>query len=185
MWEITEIVDDFRALTHEDFLAKRPEPVLVHRTNPGYPAGEQGFFAGLDTQTDAATEPIESPLDAVDTARSLSGVLVLPVEPRDGWDGATRVTVGRNGSNDIRLPYRRVSRTHAYFVWNDDRTQWFVCDAGSTNGTWLFSERLRVEEPTVVPSGAELRFGTAEFSFHRAADFHDYLVRLMSRVGRR
>lgn len=183
MWEITEIIRDFRTFTREEFLARRSEPVLVHRTNRGDPASEQGFVAGLDQDADEPTDCVGTPLDFLDTARSFSGVLVLPVKPRVGWRGALRVSVGRDRANDIRLPYARVSKFHAYFVWSGDRTTWFVCDANSTNGTWLFGERLQADTPTIVPSGAEVRFGTAEFHFHRAPDFHDYLARLTARVA--
>lgn len=65
------------------------------------------------------------------------------------------LTVGRDPSNDIVFSEPSVSGHHA-LLWLDGETVW-VRDLGSSNGTWIATERLRA--PQSVGAGTVLRFG--------------------------
>jgi pSer/pThr/pTyr-binding forkhead associated (FHA) protein len=69
--------------------------------------------------------------------------------------GAEPLLIGRAASGDVVLQSEEVSRTHCRLVPGDAGLT--VIDLQSTNGTFLGGQR--VNAPTVVPQGAELRVG--------------------------
>lgn len=69
--------------------------------------------------------------------------------------GDTPILLGRGTDAAIRLDDDYVSTRHARFATNGE--QWFVEDLGSTNGTYLGSQRLT--SPTPIGIGIEVRLG--------------------------
>ena len=69
----------------------------------------------------------------------------------------SEVTLGRDSSSDVRLYDKAVSARHARLSFHHG--QWWVDDLGSTNGTRLNHEKLRVS--TVLTSGDEIKCGSA------------------------
>ncbi len=69
------------------------------------------------------------------------------------------LSLGRDPSSDISLDDETTSLHHAR-VWFKNK-QWWVEDLQSTNGTYLNDER--VETPTILINGDELRIGKAFF----------------------
>ncbi len=65
------------------------------------------------------------------------------------------VLLGRGTDAAIRLDDDYVSTRHARFATNGE--QWFVEDLGSTNGTYLGSQRIT--SPTPVGLGLQVRLG--------------------------
>lgn len=65
------------------------------------------------------------------------------------------VIIGRSENCEFPIPDETVSARHARLSYHQN--QWWVEDMGSTNGTFLNDERVRV--PTVIISGDELRCG--------------------------
>ena len=65
------------------------------------------------------------------------------------------VLLGRGTDAAIRLDDDYVSTRHARFATNGE--QWFVEDLGSTNGTYLGSQRIT--SPTPVGIGIQVRLG--------------------------
>jgi pSer/pThr/pTyr-binding forkhead associated (FHA) protein len=65
------------------------------------------------------------------------------------------ILLGRGTDAAIRLDDDYVSTRHARFATNGE--QWFVEDLGSTNGTYLGSQRLTV--PTPIGIGIPVRLG--------------------------
>jgi hypothetical protein len=61
-------------------------------------------------------------------------------------------TIGRVISNDIQLPDKCVSRTHA-LVWAENE-RWCVRDLASSNGTWMDGKRITVSP---LPARCSLR----------------------------
>lgn len=53
---------------------------------------------------------------------------------------ASQVTVGREGQNDIVIPDGRCSREHC--VFRKSEGSWYVCDLGSSNGTFVNGNRI-------------------------------------------
>jgi hypothetical protein len=65
------------------------------------------------------------------------------------------VMIGRDDDCDFLIKEEVISSHHSRLVFKS--TQWWVEDLNSTNGTYLNDER--VETPTVVIKGDELRIG--------------------------
>lgn len=82
------------------------------------------------------------------------GIENEPESTRKTFTGA-EVTIGRDKECDYRIDEEIVSSRHARLVYR--YMQWWIEDLQSTNGTFLNDER--VETPTVVIKGDELRIG--------------------------
>ncbi|HZJ07371.1 MAG TPA: FHA domain-containing protein [Nocardioidaceae bacterium] len=63
--------------------------------------------------------------------------------------------IGRGSDAAIRLDDDYVSTRHARIASSND--QWFVEDLGSTNGTYIGSQRLT--QPTTLQLGSQVRIG--------------------------
>jgi pSer/pThr/pTyr-binding forkhead associated (FHA) protein len=71
-------------------------------------------------------------------------------------------TLGRARSASIPLPHPLVSRQHCELIERDEHL--FVRDLGSTNGTFVGSERVVNE--AIIEHGALLTIGTVTFRAH-------------------
>jgi pSer/pThr/pTyr-binding forkhead associated (FHA) protein len=69
--------------------------------------------------------------------------------------GDTPILLGRGTDAAIRLDDDYVSTRHARFATNGE--QWFVEDLGSTNGTYLGSQRITA--PVPIGLGIQVRLG--------------------------
>lgn len=69
--------------------------------------------------------------------------------------GDTPILLGRGTDAAIRLDDDYVSTRHARFATNGE--QWFVEDLGSTNGTYLGSQRITT--PVPIGLGIQVRLG--------------------------
>lgn len=69
--------------------------------------------------------------------------------------------VGRREGSAVLLIDTYISNEHARVFHNDGR--WWVADLGSTNGT--FVQNLRIERPTALAAGTEVRFGRIRLQF--------------------
>jgi pSer/pThr/pTyr-binding forkhead associated (FHA) protein len=74
---------------------------------------------------------------------------------------AATTTIGRADDNAVVVEDEFISAHHA--VLRRDRGDWWLADAGSTNGTWA-NER-KVERPVIVKPGDTLRFGRLRVRF--------------------
>lgn len=69
--------------------------------------------------------------------------------------GELPILLGRGADSTIRLDDDYVSTRHARFVPNGE--DWYVEDLGSTNGTYIGSQRITA--PAVVTAGVQVRIG--------------------------
>ncbi len=76
------------------------------------------------------------------------------------------LTVGRDTKNEIVVDLDNVSRRHAKFTTRDGKV--FVCDLGSTNGTYL--NDVEVHEETELRSGDLVKVGGSIFKFLSGAN---------------
>ncbi len=65
------------------------------------------------------------------------------------------ILIGRGNDAAIRLDDDYVSTRHARIAASGD--QWYVEDLGSTNGTYLGTQRIT--QPTTIGLGAQVRIG--------------------------
>jgi len=68
----------------------------------------------------------------------------------------TPLVVGRKPPSDLCLRDAKLSRTHARFCLSQDSLSVLVEDLGSTNGTWLGTQRI---QSTRITFGQEVRLG--------------------------
>jgi pSer/pThr/pTyr-binding forkhead associated (FHA) protein len=77
-----------------------------------------------------------------------------------------RLRLGRDASNQVQILDKKASREHAEIVFDDG---WFVIrDLGSSNGTWLNSDRLEEEKP--LEDGDRIRIGGVILEFTEDAE---------------
>ncbi|MCD9154343.1 FHA domain-containing protein FhaB/FipA [Aeromicrobium duanguangcaii] len=91
-------------------------------------------------------------------ARGAPSQLVIVDGPNAGQSvpvGTEPVLLGRGTDAAIRLDDDYVSTRHARFATNGE--QWFVEDLGSTNGTYIGSQRVTTPEPVAI--GTAVRLG--------------------------
>jgi len=69
--------------------------------------------------------------------------------------GSEPILLGRGADATIRLDDDYVSTRHARFVPHGD--EWYIEDLGSTNGTYIGSQRITT--PMVVSIGVQVRLG--------------------------
>jgi len=96
------------------------------------------------------------------------------------------VTIGRDPDNDIVLEDDGVSRFHAAIRTDDTRTSW-VTDLGSTNGTFVETQRVS-DTPFQLRDGDRIRVGPAtilKYGFHDTVEqqFLSRLYRAATRDG--
>jgi uncharacterized RDD family membrane protein YckC len=77
-----------------------------------------------------------------------------------------KLVIGRSRSCDIRLREDTVSRLHAALVWRDDGL--VIEDLGSSNGTFVNSERVLSPRPVVA--GDSIRFGSLRGTLEKSED---------------
>ena len=99
------------------------------------------------------------------TARSitaLQAVLYKGDQESEHTFSSGEVLIGRSSTCNFPIQNDTVSSQHTHLYYNQN--QWWVEDLNSTNGTFLNNERLDV--PTVIMSGDEIRCGQATLVIH-------------------
>ncbi len=132
-----------------------------------------GTDSGISDDVDA---PGTSPLFA-GTKFAMQGPSlheIIPLTKKLGTPFVDLITLGRTDGNDISITHKSVSRFQAFFRRRHGR--WFVCDAGSSNGTQVNRKRLRPRTEVEVLSHSMLQFGGIEFQFHTADSLFDMLM---------
>src|SRR5262245_41286713 len=79
--------------------------------------------------------------------------------------GKVPFAIGRHTSNDLQIPSRSISKSHAQIIVAVDAV--IVQDLGSTNGTFVNGKRISA--PTPVGEGDLLQFAEVELRLGRAA----------------
>ncbi|MBL4632761.1 MAG: FHA domain-containing protein, partial [Kofleriaceae bacterium] len=98
---------------------------------------------------------------------------ILPLVGKAHATFVDLLTVGRTAGNDIVIPDLSVSRSHAFLRRRDDA--WFLCDAGSKNGTQVDENPLQARTEVRLVDNSRLRFGGVEFCFCGANALFDLL----------
>jgi hypothetical protein len=101
---------------------------------------------------------------------------VVPLRKRSGIERAfaDRIFLGRAHSTDIVLRDASVSKSHAWIECDNDGT-YFVCDAGSKNGTTRNGTPLEAREPAALEDDDFLVFGDVRAFFCSAQSLYAIL----------
>lgn len=101
-------------------------------------------------------------------AAGQAGAVLVLLEPTEAGHPAghrfairSGAVVGRREGSAVHLNDTYVSNEHARLFLNDGR--WWVADLGSTNGTFVGGQRI--DRPTALATGAEVRFGRIRTQF--------------------
>lgn len=182
MKRLSECSADHLRMTRGDFMAKYPVPVLLHRWDRSADEGEVAATAHVSV-LDApakhfdmarAADPIHALGFASKGVASLD-IVVFPIVKRTGAMLHDRVSVGRSRSADIHLPFRRISKFHAYFTSAPGGSRTMLTDAGSTNGTAVQGRKLPAGSPVEVPERGAIHLSHFLFVFLSAAGFYSFL----------
>ncbi len=115
------------------------------------------FGERVDTKRAAAPRPVK-PSKPAKKRRGMPTQLVISEGSNAGitvpLEGAP-ILLGRGADATVRLDDDYVSTRHARFVRNGD--DWYIEDLGSTNGTYIGSQRITT--PVVVAVGVQVRVG--------------------------
>ena len=115
------------------------------------------FGERVDTKRAAAPRPVK-PSKPAKKRRGMPTRLVISEGSNAGitvpLEGAP-ILLGRGADATVRLDDDYVSTRHARFVRNGD--DWYIEDLGSTNGTYIGSQRITT--PVMVAVGVQVRVG--------------------------
>lgn len=189
MKRLGEYSTDRLRLTREAFLAKHSAPVLLHRWETGAVEVDSAFTTANVSMLEMPTKlepgrPSDSlaVLGLSPRASSAHDVLVFPISKRlPGGALEDRVSVGRSKNADIQLPYRKVSKFHAYFTLSpavpvSAGRKCFLTDAGSTNGTYVNGRRLSSGRPAELNDRMLIHFSHYLFVFFSPALFYSLVA---------
>ncbi len=156
------------------FVTQHPYPVLVRVDT----LGDQEW---KEYQTAFAANPLT--VQGLPNRKAKDAAFeVCPIVKREGAPFQDRIGIGRSRNTDVPLGLPRISKYHAFITWSEDKTQYFITDAGSLNGTKLDGEPLPPKQPTSLREGSDLRFGPYRFVFHTADGFCKFLEQRASRT---
>ena len=100
----------------------------------------------------------------------------VPLHKRKGAANifADRISVGRARTNDVVLRHFSVSKFQAWFECDED-DRFYVCDAKSTNPTFVNGAQVSRSSPVAVTPGDTVRFGDVAAVFSTAELLWDAL----------
>jgi len=166
-WRFKEFLAQVKGLDEAGFIAKHPYPLLLSEGQGA--SGASGRVVGGDAPTKKLGTVEEL---AAYTGGDSDDAWVLPVRRKEA-SKLSIITVGRGEECDIRLAHPLVSKKHAYF--QQDAQGWLLCDAESTNLTFVDGEKLEPHKGRRLADSLVLRFGPAvKYRFFGNASFHAY-----------
>lgn len=182
--DVVEFVRRFHGSSLEEFLAANPFPFLL-----GEPGGASLSTTGFQTLGTSRPVEVDDVVDRpTDEARRPGEALIperlYPVSKRPGTPFPHMISVGRSTNNDIVLPFAAVSKLHAFFSFVPETDTWTLCDAESSNGTFLGSRRLAANERFPVPENSQVIFGDIALGFVSAKTIHASLGEIARRMIR-
>lgn len=170
MRTVADHASQLRELGTEGYLFRVSVPVLVEL--PVRATGANADFLTRRLDGPLGRETVEASDAIAARPRVAPDAAVHLVRKRPNAPFPERIGIGRAGT-DIVLAYPLVSKYHAFLRQDDDR--WFLCDAGSRNGT--FFEDVRLERGQSVPLTDEcmVRIGAYGFFFYTPRGFVTFL----------
>ena len=158
IFSIDLLVGEFRAKGEEAFRRRYNFPVLLASKEPPVDSG------WLDLKTE---ESLVSRKPRGETSRKRTAIAVVKSD-RNAYKA--KITIGRAKNNDIVLRAAKVSKVHAALIPDEDGN-FTLQDMGSSNGTKLNDERLKVNEPAPIRTGDVIKLWRFEFEYHEPDSF--------------
>ncbi len=171
----------FTAASQEKFLKSHPYPFLVIVDNRGTESGDDEDGDGSFFFTKAFM-PLEDPNATLGGGPVLDpNAVVLPVKKAGSAPSksalASTVMIGRNEDNDLVLNHSGVSKYHCYIALQPfSVAEYTISDNGSTNGTFVNTQKVKPSSRFPLKSGDKIALGQAMgLRFYLAADFWETL----------
>ncbi len=153
---LDSFLEEISGTSKESFCSFYNCPFLLSKSIEEMPQGSETMEE--DTEEDLGhTEIMESvgPLKFDTDKIKIEEVLSIQDNPTDVWViplrkkkgdpfGKQMITIGRTMNNDICLPFKGISKFHAYLLVEGLHT--YLVDGGSTNGTFLNGKSLVAAE---------------------------------------
>lgn len=163
------------------FLEAVAPAVLVVRPQADSAPQASGTLAGPDRLA-AGSGQRRNPLYAGTTQTPLAApwkrgnpqLHILPLTKTQGTPFVDLITLGRTATNDIQLADPSVSRFQAFFRRRVG--EWYLCDAGSKNGTRVAGKLLAPRTESKLQSRSKLQFGSIETTFFGSDALFDLLT---------
>jgi hypothetical protein len=146
------------------------QPTSAPRTRMARGTDNSELFGGAKS---AETDEILD-LQRLPWQPELKPLAIIPLCKSPGTPFVDLITLGRTKGNDILLNDPSVSRFQAFF--RQRLGKWYICDAGSRNGTYLAGERLPARTEALVQSRDLLQFGNVQLTFYTADALFDLLA---------
>lgn len=108
--------------------------------------------------SDHSTKIFHRPLRRTGGQEARLALMVMkgPDQGREFLLAPSKMKIGRQVDNYIKLQDPKVSREHALLEYNSGRKSYIIKDLGSTNGTFINERRVKVR--MIIP-GDEIRVG--------------------------
>jgi hypothetical protein len=148
----TSFLAKYGDFSEQDFLTEVTAPYLL------VPKATEEEEEGADAST--AIETIVISPDMMSRALSephQAYLWAIPLTKQGENPFGMMITVGRARNNDVVLEHKATSKFHAYFRHFGGK--WSLCDANSSNGTYLNGMRLPPERSRPLKSGDHIGFG--------------------------
>lgn len=181
--DVAGFVRRHHRLSLEAFEAANPFPFLmgepggVALTGTGFLTLGTSRPSEVDDGGERPTDRAKRPADAMIPDR------LYPIVKRAGTPFPHMISVGRSTNNDIVLPFAAVSKLHAFFSYVPETATWTLCDAESSNGTFLGERRLPPNERFAVTENSRIIFGDIALGFVSAATLHAGLDEIARRMA--
>ncbi|RME03919.1 MAG: FHA domain-containing protein [Planctomycetota bacterium] len=109
------------------------------------------------------------------TPVNMSCAIVLPARKRSKT-APLPVSIGRDQSCDLVLPFDEISSHHASLSWNEDLTEYTLVDEDSTNGTFVNTYPLKPHDPQKISDQDVIKLGSHSFLFYSPKSLYLYMV---------
>ena len=144
--------------TDKVILADNPDEIVVQGIGLEYGASMEKIeptihFPGEEPGLELPAEPSPPP--------QVSGWRLVAADSTEFLLRCGVTKIGRGDGNEIQVNDPKASRFHAEIHAATEELS--VTDLGSTNGTFINSERLSSHEPHILASGDEIVFGKTKF----------------------
>ncbi len=179
---LAEFVGQCQGLPLDEFLRRYPHPFLLLESTEANPVEETGPKTHDPNRPTSA--PSRSQPRPRDPPAEKATDLVFPGTKAPGAPFQQMITIGRAGISDVALKFDSVSKFHAYLAKDAVSGRYFVCDAGSTNGTLVNRKPIARGEKRELDDGDRVCFGgDVELSFFTSEGLHRYLPVVVRRLA--
>ncbi len=154
----------------QEFCNRFNHPFLVFDEQKNVAEAEQRSFNTMHLSRSELMQFLKAP-----SGRNASSRVLKLVKPGTATF-QDMLKVGRAGNCDVVLNSPAISKFHAYFSKENQGTRYFLCDVGSTNGTYVNNVKLKPNDRKTLSNGDSISFSRQiHFLFYTPEGCYDLL----------